>query len=450
MKTIFIFLPLFFSITFSYSQCVTDTLPPTVICNNITVQLNNTGTTVVSPFQLDNGSFDNCGIASMRINGKLLDTFDCNHLGNQMAILTAIDTSGNQSTCAAMITIQDTIAPINNCSNITVYLDHSGLVTVTPNQINNGSSDNCAIVSLSINGQASQTFSCANIGISSVVLTATDASGNTSSCTSTITIQDTIAPISNCNNITIPLNNAGIAVVNAFQIDNGSSDNCAISSISINGQDSILYNCTNIGTSTAVLTVTDMFGNSSSCVSTITIEDQTPPIVNCQNITIPLNNAGVAVANAFQIDNGSSDNCAISSMLINGQTTDTFSCADIGINTAVLTVIDIYGNTDTCSAIITVTDSLSFCGLSNTTISHVEQIIDISPNPVQEILHITSKESFIQQVTLSSITGQVILTQQKALSQNTTQLDLRNLPNAIYLLTITTNKGFFTKKIVKN
>ncbi|MBL4648961.1 MAG: T9SS type A sorting domain-containing protein, partial [Aureispira sp.] len=210
-----------------------------------------------------------------------------------------------------------------------------------------------------------------------------------------------------------------------------------------------LFTCNTLGTNIVTLTVVDFAGNTSNCITAVTVQDNISPIANCQSTTsINLSSIGIATVSAFQIDNGSLDNCGISSFLINGQTVDTFNCSDVGINSVVLTITDFSGNVDSCSSILIVTDSLSFCALSNSAIHQIEERIHIHPNPTAQILNISSKESLLQQITLTNITGQVVLTQNEARSQNTAQLDLSNLPNAVYLITVITNKGISTQKII--
>jgi hypothetical protein len=103
--------------------------------------------------------------------------------------LTAIDVSGNSSTCAASVTVSDTIAPMVICLSDTVYLGTNGQVTITPASLDGGSSDACGIASLTL----SQTvFTGSNIGVNSVTLTATDVNGNMASCISDVTVLDTL------------------------------------------------------------------------------------------------------------------------------------------------------------------------------------------------------------------------------------------------------------------
>ncbi|NRD21184.1 Ig-like domain-containing protein [Winogradskyella eckloniae] len=93
----------------------------------------------------------------------------------------------NAATQTQIITINDSTVPIAVCKDISITLDASGNANITAADIDNNSSDNCSSISLS----ASQTiFNCSNIGANTVTLTVTDASGNSASCTSTVTVID--------------------------------------------------------------------------------------------------------------------------------------------------------------------------------------------------------------------------------------------------------------------
>lgn len=56
-------------------------------------------------------------------------------------------------------------------------------------------------------------FTCADLGMTEIVITATDAAGNTSSCTSTIEIIDNIAPVLVTQDITVELDENGEATI---------------------------------------------------------------------------------------------------------------------------------------------------------------------------------------------------------------------------------------------
>ncbi|MBK9453142.1 MAG: hypothetical protein IPN95_27805 [Bacteroidetes bacterium] len=85
--------------------------------------------------------------------------------------------------------------------------------------------------------------------------------------------------------------------------------------------------CAEVGANTEVLTVTDVNGNSSTCTTTVTVEDNVAPVAVCQNVTVQLNNTGTGATTAAAVNNGSSDACGIQSLILS-QTN--FVCAEVG------------------------------------------------------------------------------------------------------------------------
>ena len=67
---------------------------------------------------------------------------------------TYLDTIANDAGCDSIITfnvfIGDTTLPTVITQNITLYLDTSGNTSTTASAINNGSSDNCSIKSMTL------------------------------------------------------------------------------------------------------------------------------------------------------------------------------------------------------------------------------------------------------------------------------------------------------------
>src|SRR5690606_4917067 len=57
---------------------VQDNTPPNATAKNISVQLDSEGNASITADQIDNGSSDACGIASMDVSP---DTFDCSNVG---------------------------------------------------------------------------------------------------------------------------------------------------------------------------------------------------------------------------------------------------------------------------------------------------------------------------------------------------------------------------------
>ena len=172
---------------------VVDTIPPEARCkDNIIVQLDASGQARITPSDVDNGSTDNCGIAKMEVSP---DTFTCADAGKEIPVtLTVTDTSGNQSTCTAKVTVVDSIPPEAKCKDIiTVQLDASGQARISPEDVDNGSTDNCGIAEMRV---SPDTFTCDEIGKEiPVTLTVIDTSGNQSTCTAPVLVNDTEAPV---------------------------------------------------------------------------------------------------------------------------------------------------------------------------------------------------------------------------------------------------------------
>ena len=158
------------------------------------------GNASVSASDIDNGSSDACGIASLSLSQT---DFDCSHVGTNEVILTVTDVNGNQSTATATVTVVDDVAPVASAQNVTIDLDASGNASVSTDDIDNDcshSSDACGIASLSL----SQTdFDCSHVGTNEVILTVTDVNGNQSTATATVTVVDDVAPVASAQNVTI-------------------------------------------------------------------------------------------------------------------------------------------------------------------------------------------------------------------------------------------------------
>lgn len=177
---------------------VDDNEAPMVVTQDISVEITGGGMVEISAEDVDGGSTDNCNIASMEID---VSSFDCTVLGAQEVILTVTDGAGNSSSETAIVTVLDEMAPQVGVQNVTLGLDVNGQATLAPSLINNGSFDNCEIAEMTVDIAE---FDCDDLGDNAVVLTVTDAAGNSSSGTAIVTIVDEVAPVASCpSNMTL-------------------------------------------------------------------------------------------------------------------------------------------------------------------------------------------------------------------------------------------------------
>ncbi|MEL6924966.1 MAG: hypothetical protein AAFO94_13035, partial [Bacteroidota bacterium] len=209
-----------------------------------------------------------------------LDGFGCSQISDTITILE-----------------EDLTAPTANCKDITIELDATGIATIAEDSIDNNSTDACGAVSFDTDDTD---FDCASVGTQILILTVTDLSGNTATCTSTATINDSVDPVANCKDITIELDATGVATIAEDSINNNSTDACGSLTFDTNVTS---FDCTSVGTQTLILTVTDASGNAVTCTSTATINDSVDPVADCKDITIELDATGVATISEDSINN---------------------------------------------------------------------------------------------------------------------------------------------------
>ncbi|MCC3155417.1 PKD domain-containing protein [Hymenobacter sp. BT770] len=108
-------------------------------------------------------------------------------VGTTIVTATATNSCGTVTKTFSVV-VQDKQAPAVLVRNITVALSN-GTATITPSQVDNGSTDACGIASTTL---SKTTFDCGNIGANAVTLTVTDIHGNVASQTATVTVTGSI------------------------------------------------------------------------------------------------------------------------------------------------------------------------------------------------------------------------------------------------------------------
>lgn len=175
---------------------VLDDVPPAPICDDdLHVTLNGTGTARIYAQDIDEGSFDNCGIASLqarRIDGCLGTSlfadyvdFACCDASEEVTVeLRVTDYNGNSSICWLPIQIEDKLPPIITCPT-----DKTISCTDTYNNLsqfgNATAVDNCEV---EVELVEEEDIDNCGAGTIHRTWTATDVSGNQNICTQRITL----------------------------------------------------------------------------------------------------------------------------------------------------------------------------------------------------------------------------------------------------------------------
>ncbi len=325
---------------------VNDFVNPVAICRNVTVYLSGAGAATLTSAMVNNGSTDNCRIASFGLSAS---NMTCGQLGANAVTLTATDFAGRTSTCVSTVTVLDSIRPVATCNSATVYLGTNGQFTLNPAVVGGSSTDNCAIALATV---TPSNFVCADTGSRSILYRAQDASGNFRTCTTSIILRDSTRPNAICRTATIFLNGLGNAATTAAAVNNGSTDNCGIASMSISRTN---FTCVDVPGAFVNLTLRDVSGNVGTCQGYVRVVDSVAPVPHCRDTTIYINFSGIAILTPTNLNNNSTDNCAIDSLWI-GQSA--FTCADTGANNVTLSVADADTNTRTCISIVTILDTI--------------------------------------------------------------------------------------------
>lgn len=356
---------------------VQDNIDPIVSCqDSINVNLDATGNVTVNSTQIDLGTTDNCSIAGAALNTP---NFTCSDIGFNTVTTTFTDIVGNTETCQTVVNIRDLTNPIARCkANPTFYLDDDGEFVLSALNIDSSSSDACGIATRAL---TQNLFDCSDAGTTTfVTMTVTDNNGRQNSCFSSVLIEDTVSPQAECvASFTLSLDNTGNGTLLTTDLDNGSTDACTPLSYSLS---KTAFVCADIGAPQLVtLTVTDDNSNSSQCSSLVLVSDTEAPEALCKADTVYLNATGNGSTNTAEIDNGSNDACGIDALSLDVQD---FSCSEIGVNVVNLTVEDNNGNTNTCSANVTVVDTISPIALCQP----VTVILDASGNATTSVVDV--------------------------------------------------------------
>ena len=385
---------------------VVDDEQPIPVCDLYTfVALNDEGIAYAGIETFDDGSWDNCGVDYIRISrmttngcpqpagGELLK-FCCRDVGTtQMVQLTVYDMAGNSNSCMVEVEIQDNVAPIISCP-ADMTIDCSASLTDLSLY---GTATATDICNATITETSSQLIDGCTKGSVTRVFTATDAAGNTSSCTQTITV-------SNLEPFTVNVNNPLDPTDDVVWPLDLSIDGCVSSNIDADNLDAqygypttINKNCSSIaityedvvfqyvdGACYKVLrtwTVVDWCQYNPftpgvgqwSYTQVIKILNNTVPVITkgCSSSDVVINSSSTCSSNVTLTAEGT-DDCMMpetlswsytidegndGSIQYTGVTNSTSRNLNFGTHKICWTVSDDCGNTDDCCSVFTLEDT---------------------------------------------------------------------------------------------
>lgn len=174
------------SVQENFTVTINDTQGPVLdgIPTNI-IQSNNTGLCMSPVTWTPPVSRDNCPDVAITSNHNPGEVFAA--AGSTIVTYTATDIHGNSTSASFTIEVIDNDAPVALCKDIIVPLDEDGLANIQVDDIDNGSTDNCGLVSKSINKNS---FNNLNLGNNTVILTVSDIN-NASSCSAIVNVVST-------------------------------------------------------------------------------------------------------------------------------------------------------------------------------------------------------------------------------------------------------------------
>ena len=107
-----------------------------------------------------------------------------------LSTITDANSQNGQKLGSALVTLLDGEPPVARCKPFSVALDETGAASIVSDNINDGSSDNCPTSGNLTFAASPSAFGCDDAGEKTVTLTVSDPSGNTASCTASVTVLD--------------------------------------------------------------------------------------------------------------------------------------------------------------------------------------------------------------------------------------------------------------------
>ena len=332
-------------------KVMVDSIAPSVTCPNNITAFATAGTCDAEVSWTASTFSDDCGIEAVISTLTSPSTFDVGGPYNISTVV--IDSAGNSASCNFQVTVLDTISPvIIGCPPVDVVVTGipnscGGIVTWTAPS----GTDNCPGVNVMSTRNSGDTLFVTE----TITYTFTDASGNTSTCAFEVEIEnsDTGPPTIICPPDTIILADPGQCAQIYEWPDLMVTDDCS----------DVQYSCTydsgdsfSVGSTIVTCIAIDAQGNDANCNFTITVNDDTPPTIDCPQAILAFasdpDECGKVVDN--WPDPVVGDLCDPNPMISSDFNPGDFF--DVGTTLVTYTATDNSGNTSSCFFTVTVDD----------------------------------------------------------------------------------------------
>ena len=350
----------------------TDTTLPVVVCpSNQQVFVGLTCDAIMPDYISLATATDNCSATSnltftqSPAPGSLVTS-------NVAVQITVMDEAGNEGLCSFTVLASDSIKPVVICGSDMLTSITATCEMVVPDVIVFATAtDNCTTSASDFTFSQNPVAGSLVTGLTQVTVTCTDLQGNSSTCSTQLTPNDSIAPTIVC-----PVDK---------NIDAGSG--CSYTSIDYTAESVITENCPvytivqnpapgnqlPIGETQVIMTITDQVSLTNTCTFKITVfETENPVITNCPA------DIGTCDGLVTFSDVSATDNCLFKIVKTDVSGLNSGDVFPIGITAMQYTAIDSSGNTAVCNFNVEVydfpltpqfvSDSISLCVTNTTTI----------------------------------------------------------------------------------
>jgi hypothetical protein len=291
---------------------------------------------------------DNCVISTFSATASPGDSFP---VGTTAVQFSTSDLAGNSVSASFSITVLDEEAPtLASMPSNVILTSAPGECGALASWISPVALDNCSVATLEATAAVGDFFP---VGTTTVEFTATDATGNSSSDSFTITVTDNEAPTITGLPTNVSLtNDAGVCGAVHAWTEPTIADNCGVDSISSTHASGDLFP---LGTSQITYTVVDLHGNSSFASFTISVTDTEAPTFADMPADMTVSTDGVQCgASVMWTEPTITDNCLLDLQFSDSDPGDIFP---LGTTTVSYLATDVYGNTYSTSFDITVVDA---------------------------------------------------------------------------------------------